>query len=172
VRRRGGASLDVELLTVGSGDNVAEQLIQGDLAARGIVLRVRQTEMGAFLTTARADPKRFDVLIAGVPGDLSLAYVSALFDSRQRGGTLDYTGFHSPSLDTLLRAAGASPEGPARHEAWTAVQRALDSLAPATWIYHARGVQGVSRRVRGATMDLRGELVTVHDWSLAPRDSR
>jgi peptide/nickel transport system substrate-binding protein len=172
IRRRGGTKLDVELLTVGSGDNVAEQLVQGDLAARGIALRVRQTEMGAFLTTARADRKQFDVLIAGVPGDLSLAYVSALFDTRQRGGTLDYTGYHSPPLDTLLRAAAASPEGAARRDAWIAVQRALDSLAPATWIYHARGVQGVSRRVRGAKMDLRGELVTVHDWSLAPRGAR
>jgi peptide/nickel transport system substrate-binding protein len=171
-RRRGATPLDVELLTVGSGDNVAEQLVQGDLAARGIALRVRQTEMGAFLTTARADAKRFDLLIAGVPGDLSLAYVSALFDSRQRGGTLDYTGFHSPALDTLLRTASTSPEGAPRHEAWIAVQQVLDSLAPATWIYHARGVQGVSRRVRGATMDLRGELVTVHDWSLAPRNAR
>jgi peptide/nickel transport system substrate-binding protein len=172
VRRRGSAKLDVELLTVGSGDNVAEQLVQGDLAARGMAVRVRQTEMGAFLTTARADTKRFDVLIAGVPGDLSLAYVSALFDTRQRGGTLDYTGYHSPALDTLLRTAAASPEGAARRDAWIAVQQALDSLAPATWIYHARGVQGVSRRVRGATMDLRGELVTVHDWSLAPRGAR
>jgi ABC-type transport system substrate-binding protein len=172
VRQRNGATLDVELLTVGSGDNVAEQLVQGDLAARGITLRVRQTEMGSFLTTARADAKRFDLLIAGVPGDLSLAYVSALFDSRQRGGTLDYTGYHSPALDTLLRVAAASPEGPARRDAWIAVQRALDSLAPATWIYHAQGVQGVSRRLRGATMDLRGELVTVHDWSLAPRGAR
>jgi hypothetical protein len=26
--------------------------------------------------------------------------------------------------------------------------------------------------VRGAKMDLRGELVTVHDWSLAPRGAR
>jgi hypothetical protein len=26
--------------------------------------------------------------------------------------------------------------------------------------------------VHGATMDLRGELVTVHDWSLAPRNGR
>jgi len=107
-----------------------------------------------------------------VPGDLSLAYVSALFDTRQRGGTLDYTGFHTPALDTLLRAASASPDGPPRREAWTSVQRALDTLAPATWIYHSRGVQGVSRRVRGATMDLRGELVTVHDWSLSPRGAR
>jgi peptide/nickel transport system substrate-binding protein len=125
--------------------------------------------MGAFLTTARAASKTFDVLIAGIPGDLSLAYVSALFDSRQRGGTLDYTGFHAPALDALLRAAAESPDGPARREAWTDVQRAVDSLAPATWIYHAQGVQGVSRRVRGVRMDLRGELVTVHEWSLAPR---
>jgi hypothetical protein len=29
----------------------------------------------------------------------------------------------------------------------------------------------VSRRVRGAHMDLRGELVTVHEWSLAPRSA-
>jgi len=169
VRRRGGTPLAIELLTVGSGDNVAEQLVQGDLAARGITVRVRQTEMGSFLTTARAERKQFDVLIAGVPGDLSLAYVSALFDSRQRGGTLDYTGFHSPGLDTLLRAASAAPEGDDRRSAWSSVQRALDSLAPATWIYHAQGVQGVSRRVRGARMDLRGELVTAHEWSLGPR---
>jgi peptide/nickel transport system substrate-binding protein len=172
MRRRGASALAVELLTVGSGDNVAEQLVQGDLAARGIAVRVRQTEMGSFLTTARADRKQFDVLVAGVPGDLSLAYVSALFDTRQRGGTLDYTGFHTAPLDTLLQAASTSPEGAPRRAAWTAVQQALDTLAPATWIYHARGVQGVSRRVRGAKMDLRGELVTVHDWSLAPRGAR
>jgi len=94
--------------------------------------------------------------------------VSALFDTRQRGGTLDYTGFHLPALDALLRAAADAPEGDQRRQAWNAVQAALDTLGPATWLYHARGVQGVSRRVRGARMDLRGELVTVHDWSLAP----
>jgi len=43
----------------------------------------------------------------------------------------------------------------------------VDSLSPATWLYHSRGVQGVTRRLQGARMDLRGELVTVHDWSLS-----
>ena len=166
VRVRGGRRLDVELLTVGSGDNVTEQLIQSDLAARGITLRVRQTELGHFLTTARAPVKRYDVLLAGVPGDLSYAYLGAMFASDQRGGTLDYTGFHSPPLDRLLRMAGDAPAGPARREAWVSVQRMLDSLAPATWIFHARGVQGMSRRVRGVRMDLRGELVTLHDWTI------
>lgn len=166
VRSRAGHRLEVELLTVGSGDNITEQLIQGDLAARGVVVRVRQTELGAFLTAARAEDKRFDLLIAGVPGDLSLSYLPAMFASTQAGGTLDYTGFHAPSLDALLASATAAPQGSARESAWRAVQVMLDSLAPATWLYHSRGLQGISRRVTGVRMDLRGELVSIHDWSV------
>ncbi|MEP6730856.1 MAG: ABC transporter substrate-binding protein, partial [bacterium] len=168
-RQRNGHPFDIELLTVGSGDNVAEQLVQSDLAARGITMRVRQTEMGAFLTAARATPKTFDLLITGIPGDLSFSYVSALFHTAQRGGSLDYTGFHSPSLDNLLERAAVAPEGKPRIEAWHAVQAALDSLAPATWLYHSKGLQGLSRRVKGVRMDLRGELVTLHDWRFAER---
>lgn len=168
-RARDGRPFSVELLTVGSGDNVAEQLVQSDLAARGIELRVRQTEMGSFLTTARAADKRFDVLLAGVSGDLSLSWVSALFATSQRGGTLDYTGHHSSALDALLSAASAAAPGEASARAWGAVQAALDSLSPATWLYHSRGLQGATRRMRGVRMDLRGELATLHEWSLAPR---
>ena len=49
------------------------------------------------------------------------------------------------------------------------MQVSIDSLAPATWLYHSRGLQGVSRRVGGVTMDLRGELVGVREWAIAPR---
>ena len=171
VRVRGGHRLEIELLSVGSGDNVAEQLVQADLAARGIVLRVRQTEMGTFLTTARAPQKRFDLLLAGVPGDLALSYISALFSSAQRGGTLDYTGFHSATLDALLTDATMAPPGEPARAAWERVQVALDTLAPATWLYHSRGVQGIARRVQDVRMDLRGELVAVHDWTLATRSA-
>lgn len=164
IRVRQGRRFDVELLTVGSGDNVTEQLVQADLAARGIAVRVRQTEMGAFLTTARASRKQFDLLVAGIPGDLSFSYVSALFESSQRGGSLDYTGFHHPLLDSLLAATRSAASASSRQQAWHGVQQTLDSLAPASWLFHSRGVQGVSRRVSGVRMDLRGELVSVHQW--------
>ncbi|MEP6990103.1 MAG: ABC transporter substrate-binding protein [bacterium] len=166
-RARAGVPFDVQLLTVGSGDNVAEQLVQGDLAARGIMMRVRQTEMGAFLTAARAHTKAFDLLITGIPGDLSFSYVNAMFARAQAGGSLDYTGFHDTALDVLLARAANAPDGSVRTDAWRDVQVALDSLAPATWLYHSRGVQGLSRRVSGVRMDLRGELVTLHDWRIA-----
>lgn len=166
-RLRDGRAFTVELLTVGSGDNAVEQLLQADLAERGIRMEIRQVELGTMLSEARAQPRRFDLLYTGVPGDLSLAYLSAMFDSRQAGGALDYAGFHTPRLDSLFGAARVARAGDAPR-AWHDVQRELLEQAPVAWIYHARGVQGVARRLENVEMDLRGELATVARWRLAP----
>ena len=165
-RARGGRPLAIELLTVGSADNAVEQLLQADLAARGILVSIRQLEFGAFLAAARGREKRFDALVTGIPGDLSLAWLSSMYDSRLAGGALDYGGYHTPALDALLARARAASDPAAQRLAWQDVQRELAREAPAAWLYHSRGVQGISRRLRGVRMDLRGELVTLHDWSL------
>ena len=167
IRVRGSARFDVELLTVGSGDNAIEQLLQADLALRGIHLRIRQVELGAFLAMARSPEKSFDMLITGIPGDLSLAYIGAMFDSRQAGGALDYASFHTPLLDSLfLRAQGAAAFNE-RRSAWAAIQHALAAEDAIVWIYHSRGLQGISARLRNVTMDLRGELPTIAQWEVA-----
>ena len=49
-----------------------------------------------------------------------------------------------------------------------AAQRIAADSVPMVVLYHARGLQGMNRRVRGVRMDLRGELPTVHDWSVTP----
>lgn len=170
-RARAGVPLAFTLLTVGSGDNAVEQLLQSDMAAIGIRMQIRQRELASFLQEARARPPRFDALITGVPGDLSLAYLSAMYDSHQAGGALDYGDYHSPVLDSLLSAAREARDAQRARSAWLAVQAYLATNAPAAWIYDARGVQGVSRRLHGIRMDLRGELVTVHDWSTAPTNT-
>ena len=167
MRQRGGVPLAFELLTVGSSDNAAEQLIQSDLARVGARVEIRQREMASFLAAARATPRTFDALYTGIPGDLSLSHLSAMFDSRFAGGALDYAGFHEPRLDSLLRAARAAPDSAARAR-WSAVETELDAATPVAWIYHARGVQGASRRLEGVTMDLRGELVTLAQWRARP----
>ena len=167
VRVRQGSRLELELLTVGSADNAVEQLLQADLADRGIRLGIRQLELGSFLARARATPKQFDLLVTGIPGDLSLAYLAGMYDSRLAGGALDYGGHHTPRLDSLLLRAREAGDPATQRDAWHAVQRELARDMPAAWLYHSRGVQGASRRLTGVTMDLRGELVTVAGWSLA-----
>jgi peptide/nickel transport system substrate-binding protein len=164
VRARGDKPFVVQLLTVGSGDNALEQLIQADLAERGIRLGIRQVELGRFLTEARAPQKDFDLLVAGIPGDLSLSYVGAMFDSRQAGGALDYAGFHTGPLDSLFARARDAGSADATRDAWLALQRQLARDLPVAWIYHSRGVQGISARLLDVRMDLRGELATVASW--------
>ncbi|MEK7401615.1 MAG: peptide ABC transporter substrate-binding protein [Gemmatimonadota bacterium] len=172
--RARGVPLDVELLTVGSGDNAVEQLVQADLAARGIRLRVRPMELGAFLARARSHTKDFDVLITGVPGDLALSYVGAMFESAQRGGALDYASYRSATLDALFGRVRQAVTGIELRNRWLNVQRQLALELPVAWIYHSRGLQGVSARMRGVVFDLRGELATVTHWTTdgSPPDGR
>jgi peptide/nickel transport system substrate-binding protein len=164
-RRRDGRAFEFELLTVGTGDNALEQLLQADLAARGIGVRIRQVELGAFLAAARRTPRAFDALLAGIPGDLALGYLAAMYDSRLAGSALDYAGFHTPALDAAFAAAERASTPRQVGDAWREVQAELAREMPAVWLYHARGVQGVSRRLDGVVMDLRGELATLHEWT-------
>jgi peptide/nickel transport system substrate-binding protein len=162
-RQRNGTPLRLTLLTVGSGDMAVEQLVQADLAARGIALEIRVMELATFLATVRNTDKQFDLVLTGIPGDLALGHLSALFDSQQRGGALDYTGYHTPELDEALATArSASPSGASA--AWAVVNEVLTRDMPVAWLYHARGVQGRSVRLEQVEMDLRGELVSVARW--------
>jgi peptide/nickel transport system substrate-binding protein len=167
MRTRAGQRLTFELLTVGSGDNAVEQLIQSDMAARGIGMEIRQVEGGVMLSRARAREKTFDALLTGIPGDLSLAYLAAMFEGAQAGGALDYAGFHDPALDALFTRAREGADDALRRASWGAIQDSLQSAMPVAWIYHSRGVQGISARMTGVTMDLRGELATVARWSVS-----
>jgi peptide/nickel transport system substrate-binding protein len=164
-RAHSGSALSLELLTVGSGDNVAEQLIQADLAPRGIGVVIRQLELGAFLSRARAVPHRYDMLLTSIPGDLALSHIVAMYDGSFRGGALDYADFHTATLDSLFQQVRSARDRDALRDAWASVQRELGREMPAAWIYHSRGIQGVARRLGNVTMDLRGELPTVARWT-------
>jgi peptide/nickel transport system substrate-binding protein len=164
VRVRNGKPFSFELLTVGSADNAIEQLIQSDLQARGIRMSIRQMEGGAFLTTMRASPKNFDAAITGVSGDVSLAYLAAMYEGAQKGGSLDYAAYHNAALDRAFATTRTATTDATRRDAWRAVQQQLADSLPMVWIYHSRGVQGISARLDGVTMDLRGELVSLAHW--------
>lgn len=125
-----------ELLTVGSGEAALEQMLQAQLARAGFDVTIRQLELSAFLDRVYRPRPDFQAALLGIPGDLGLGY-----------------------LRTIARIAGV----PAGSDAAATLRILRDSL-PATFLYYARGVQGMNRRVRGVRMDLRGELPTVGHW--------
>jgi peptide/nickel transport system substrate-binding protein len=128
--------ISFELLTVGSGEAALEQMLQARLRSAGFDLTIRQLELSAFLARVYGPAHQFDAAVVGTPGDLGLGYVGPL-------------------------AALAGLQVPADP---VAAQRMFADSMPVAFLYHARGLQGMSRRVHGVIMDLRGELPTVHDW--------
>ena len=157
IRRRGGRALAFTILTVGSSDNSLEQMIQADLRAVGVDARIRQLELGAFLAAAQAPARDYDALVTGLSGDLDLGYLGSLFDSRRLTEPLQYAQYRNPAVDAALDAGDVAT-----------VQRLVARDLPISFLYHARGVQGVTRRLKGVVMDLRGELATLRSWHLTP----
>jgi len=139
-RLLGGRRIAFELLTVGSGEAALEQMIQARLAAVGFDVAIRQLELGAFLARVNGRQRDFTAAVVGTPGDPGLGY-----------------------LTTLAELAGLRPAADAAR-----AQRLFRDSLPIAFLYHARGVQGMNRRVSGVRMDLRGELPTVAGWRTAP----
>ena len=136
----GGRRVAFELLTVGSGEAPLEQMIQARLAAVGFDVTIRQVELSTFLDRVYGARHDFTAAVVGVPGDLALGQLAA-----------------------LAQMSGASiPREPAQ------AQRAFDQSLPVAFLYHARGLVAMNRRVQGVRMDLRGDLPTVAEWWTAP----
>jgi peptide/nickel transport system substrate-binding protein len=138
---RNAEQLSFELITVGSGEAALEQMIQAQLGRQGIKVILRQLELSAFLDRVYT-AHDFQAAVVGTPGDLGLGY-----------------------LDPLARLSGLSvPRVGQPAELLPFFQEAI----PVAFLYHARGVQGVSRRLEGVQLGLRGELATVSQWSIRP----
>ena len=169
IRVRDGVRYALDLLTVGTGDNALEQMIQAQLREIGVAVRIRQLELASFLAVAQGVDRDFDALVTLMPGDLSLGYVAAMFEG-ERAGPVAYPGYRSDAFDGALAQVRAAMDEAQLRDAWRRAQRILAEDHPTTWLYHARGLQGASARVRAAPPDLRGELASIAGWTVLPGD--
>ena len=160
----GRRGLAFDLLTVGSGDLALEQMLAAQWRAVGVTARIRQVELATFLAIAQGPARDFDALVTGIPGVLSLGHVAALYGA---GGPMAYAGYAAPDLGRALDRVRQATAEAALAEAWREVQVAIARGEPTAWLYHARGVQGVSRRIADLRMDLRGELAGIAAWRVA-----
>jgi len=135
-----GTPIKFELLTVGSGEAALEQMLQARLRKAGFEVTLRQLELSAFLARVYGHSHDFEAAVLGIPGDLALGYLGPL---------AALSGIQAP----------ADP---------AAAQQVFADSVPAAFLYHPRGLQGMNRRVHGVAMDLRGELPTIQEWTVAP----
>ncbi len=171
-RARAGAVLELDMLSVGAGDNPVEQLLQSDLRARGITLRIATRDMGALLNSARTRAAGHCAIYTGVAGDPARSQLAALFDPAAAGGALDLGAARPANLAPAFAHLRTTTDTSARTLAWRDVLTILSDSIPATPIFHSRGVQGLTRRLQHVEIDLRGELFSAARWTLAPVAAR
>jgi peptide/nickel transport system substrate-binding protein len=168
IRRRAGMSLTIPMLTVGTGDNPVEQLMQADLRARGIELTIATRDLGALLSSARSRAPGHCAVYTGVAGDPGRGQLAALFDPAAAGSALEFGAQRPEPLAAIFAQLRTTADPAVRRSAWNAVNAVLRDSVPATAVFHSRGVQGLSKRLTNVTIDLRGELYSAARWTLAP----
>ena len=166
-RKHDGKQLTIEMLTVGTGDNPVEQLLQADLRARGIELRIATRDMGALLSAVRSTADSWCAVYTGVAGDPSRSQLASLFDPAYRGGALDLGASRPANLAGAFARIRTSVDSVSRTNAWRDAFAIIADSVPATPIFHSRGVQGLTKRLQHVAIDLRGELFSAARWSLA-----
>ena len=102
-----------------------------------MTVTIRPLELATFLDLVQT-AKDFDAAVMGISGDLEQGYLRSLFEL------------------SGVRAAGAG----------AALLPVVADSMPVAFLYHARGLQGMNRRVHGVRMDLRGELPSLATWSV------
>ena len=88
------------------------------------------------------------------------------FHSDRTGGPVAFSGLSDPELDEMMDALAVETDPEAVRELIRAYQARMVELQPYTFFYSPDRIAARSARLRGVTMDARGEWATVKDWWL------
>jgi peptide/nickel transport system substrate-binding protein len=156
----------------GSYRELAEA-VQAQLARVGIVAQPDVVEFNTFLAqvqgreTARGRVRDFDAAIGNWTDNLLRKDDSQLLHSRNRDSPRQWTGFNSPRIDALLDTLAVTMDHAAARPLWSAYQHALIDESPLIFLFYARGINAVQRRLQGIPEgDPRGPLATVQRWRI------
>ena len=82
------------------------------------------------------------------------------------------SGTSDPELDRYLDTIPLIPDTVEAYPVWQAYQRRILAVQPYTFLYSAHRRDGVNKRIRGVTMDKRGDWASIRRWWIAPEDRR
>ena len=170
MRSRNGRALAFPVLvTIGSMNRIRMGvLIQEQLRRVGIRVDLEQVD------TRTMDAKRtthaFDAALASWTMGASPDGTRAAWTTVGMGKDgVNYSSYSNPAFDVQLDSALASDPKHAR-EKFTAAYRIINEDAPAVWLYEAKAILGLHRRIRTARMRPDAWWFSLSDWSIKPSE--
>ncbi len=155
-------------LSAGSDFNrdVAEAL-RSDLATLGVRASTEMTEATTLFADVTSPERRFDAALLGWSGDFRLD-LRDIFHSAALDGPYQFASYSNPEVDSLMDRAVLEPDPQRAAPLWGRVQEILRDEQPWTVLYYQVDAFLVRERIRNVEMDIRGALVNLPDWWLAP----
>jgi peptide/nickel transport system substrate-binding protein len=142
-------------------------LIQADLARQGVVVRPVQVEFTALI--ARLEGGDFEAVIWAWTEATKVDLTALWATPGANGGTDNYLGYSDPELDRLIAAAREESDLGKAKALLDRAQELIVRDQPATFLYEADQLVGVSRHVRGADINAASVFFNVPDWYWGPR---
>ncbi len=144
------------------------EIMQAQLAEVGIDARPQVVEWATLLQQINTPSLRdFDGVVMGWVVEFKLDDTD-LFHSERIDQPYAWSGTRNPEIDRLLEALSLTVDREEARALWAEYQRAIVEEQPYTYFYFPDRLDGVNRRVRNVTMDVRGEWVNIKDWYIDP----
>lgn len=142
--KAGASNLEFTLKT-STGNTELAQLIQGNLQAAGINMKIEQVEFGTLLE--QGEKGQFQALQLGWSGrpdpDLNI------YDFIVTGGANNDARYSNPTVDEQLNLARKESDEAKRKAAYDKVMQVLHEEVPYVYIYHQNNVFGMTSKITG-----------------------
>jgi peptide/nickel transport system substrate-binding protein len=146
------------------------QIVQAQLAEVGIDMEVQILEWGTLLDRIN-DPRTrdFDAVLIGWRTEFRIDDAD-LFHCDKRDEPFQWVGHCDARLDALLDTLPVITNTAEAQPLWQEYQRLIADQQPYTFVYFETRIHGLSRRLRNANPDPRGDWVGAAEWWIAPAD--
>jgi peptide/nickel transport system substrate-binding protein len=160
-----GAPLEITL-KYNTGNQTRQdmaEIFQAQLARVGVRVQPEVVEWATLLgqLTDRARP--FDAVIMGWVTEFKVDDKD-LFHSSRINEPYAYAGLNDPKVDRYLDTLQVIVDREQAKPVWREYQNYLLDALPYTLIYYPERTDGVSRRVNGVVIDIRGDWLNIKDW--------
>lgn len=152
-----------------AGNTMRQQLallIQADLARIGVKVRPVQAEFTSLI--ARAESGDFDATIWAWVEPTKIDLTGEWSTPSETQGSNNISGYSNPEVDRLIAVAREEADYTRAKPVLDRIQELIAADQPATFLYEADVLIGVSRRVRGAEMNGASIFFNVDEWTWRP----
>lgn len=144
----------------------ASQLVASDLGRVGVHVTPTGVEGSALIAQVTSSERPFDAILLTWSVE-DVAALRGLFHSEGVDGPLQLAGYANARADSLLDVVAEAVTREEAAPAWAELQALLREEQPWSFLYYFSMLAGVSERLRGVEMDVRGQLGSMPKWWVA-----